>query len=113
MRSVRRHNVQVLCAENVRATGEGVYTPRRTHSGCYYVRANLCYYLGPHYKRQKIYHSVTTLPKDFSPGSFLIYLTRTWSTSLLSTNRQMYELMLLGFHRHAVLLILDDAFVDF
>ena len=42
---------------------------------------------------------------------FLISLTRTLSTSLLSTNHQMYELMLLGFPRHALVLILDDAFV--
>ena len=40
---------------------------------------------------------------------FWISLTRTWSTSLPSTNQ--YELMLLGFPRHALLLILDDAFV--
>ena len=50
------------------------------------------------------------MPSDFSPGS-LISPTNTWSTNLLSTNRQMYELMLLGFPRHALLLILDDAFV--
>ena len=33
---------------------------------------------------------------------FLISLTRTWSTSLLSTNHQMYELILLRFPRHAL-----------
>ena len=43
--------------------------------------------------------------------SFLISLIRTWSTNLLSTNHQMYELMLPGFQRHALLLILDDASV--
>ena len=55
-------------------------------------------------KKQKpsvFYHSM----------SILISPTRTCSTSLLSTKCQMYELMLLGFPRHALLLILDDAFV--
>ena len=52
-------------------------------------------------KNFKLRHSMSTL---ISP-------TRTWSTSLLSTNHQMYELMLLGFPRHALLLIVDDAFV--
>ena len=40
-----------------------------------------------------------------------ISLTGTWSTILLFTNHQMYELILLGFPRHALVLILDDAFV--
>ena len=42
---------------------------------------------------------------------FLISLTRIWSTIFLYTNHQMYELFLLGFQRHALVLILDDAFV--
>ena len=48
----------------------------------------------------------------FHPSmSIPIPTTKTCSTSLLSTNCQMYELMLLGFPRHALHLILDVAFV--
>ena len=46
-----------------------------------------------------------------SSSFWSISLNRTWSSSLISTNHQMYELLLLGFPRHALVLILDDAFV--
>ena len=43
--------------------------------------------------------------------SILIFPTRICSTNVLSTNHQMNELMLLGFPRHARLLMVDDVFV--
>ena len=67
----------------------------------------------PTTKKTKNHHSMTIL-REYTQTSFkffLISLTRTWSTCLLSTNHQMNELMLLDFPRHALILSLDDAFV--
>ena len=67
----------------------------------------------PTAKKSKKHHSITIferIPSDFLQV-LLISLTRTYSTNLLSNNCQMYELILLGFPRHARRLILDDAFV--
>ena len=79
--------------ENVRATRSVVYTPGRTHFAAACVR-------NPEKKKLLgLRHSMSNLT---SP-------TRTCSTFLLSTNCQMYEFMLLGFPRHALLVILDDV----
>ena len=106
VRSMHRVCVQ---QKNARATGECVHLLRRTHSSCCYVGANPRG-TTPTTKRKNI----TPLPSCRTSFIFFwISLTRTLSTSLLSTNHQMCELMLLGFPRHALVLILDDAFVEF
>ena len=89
----RKETVSEKCACDTNC----VYTHRRRHSSCHYVGAK------PE-SEKKIFRFHHTMSNLISP-------TRTCSTSLLSTNCQMYELMLLGFPRHALLLILGDAFV--
>ena len=88
-----------------------MYTHRQTHSSCYYMGANTS--TAKKKSKQKISTPWPFLREylQTSVQVLVISHTRTWSTSLLFTNRQMYELMLLGFPRHALFLILDDAFV--
>ena len=53
-------------------------------------------------KNSSLHDHLEKTSSDFLHVVFDLSLTRTWSTSLLSTNRQMCELMLLGFPRHAL-----------
>ena len=112
VRSVRAVYVhQKMCVQQV-----SVCTPhRRTHGSCYYVGANLCE-SDPTTKKlnnKKTHLSITILREHLRTSFmfFLISLTRTWSTIWVSTNHQMYQFILHGFPRHALVLILDDAFV--
>ena len=110
VRSVR--TVYVL-RKNVRAISECLHTIRRTHSCCYYVGAYPCGNDPDHLNFKKIIAPWPPLREYFQTSFkfFLISLNWTWSSSLLSTSHQMHELILVGFARHALVLILDDAFV--
>ena len=88
-----KYAVSALCAEKkVRATGECAHTlPSQTQQlplrGCephYKEGTNL------YYKKTSLHDHLERIPSDFSQV-LLISSTRTWSISLLSTNRQMYE----------------------
>ena len=101
-----KYAVSALCAENVRATCECVYTSSRTQSSCFNVSVKL------YYKKKIItpwpsWENTLSLPSrsfwSFPPGLDPLVL--------LSTNCQMYEVMLLGFPRLALLVILDDDFL--
>ena len=89
--------MHALCAKNMCVQQVSVCTPPVAHT----VVATTWVRNPTFFSKNKNHHSMTTL----------IFPTRTCSTNVHSTNCQMYELMLLGFPRHAVLLILDDAFV--
>ena len=109
-KNVRSARAVSVLQKYVRATGVCVCTPPVAHTlvATTWVRTLVGTILTA--KKSKHHHSITIferIPSDL----FSIFLTRFWSTSLLSTNHQMYELILLGFPRHARRLILDDAFV--
>ena len=76
-----------MCTRKICVQQVSVCTPSvRTHNCCFYVGANPC---------------------EYDPT------TKNWNNKklMLSTDRKMCEWMLLGFPTHALLLILDDAFV--
>ena len=109
--NVRRERAVPVLQKNVRATGECVYTPlAHTVVATTWVRTPMSTTSTTKISKKTLHHHL-----DRKPSNFLIFLlislTRTWSTSLLSTNHQMYELILLGFPRHARPPFLDDAFV--
>ena len=65
--------------------------------------------------KQEIHHSMTIM-REYRQASFkvlFIFLTKTLFTILLSTKCQMCEWMFLGYSKHALLLILDEASVEF
>ena len=110
VRSVRAVYVH---QKNMRATGECVHTLRRTHSSCYHVGANTVGTTPTKKKLEKnssLHDHLERMLSDFLQVLFDLS-HRIWSTSLLSTNHQMCDLVLLGFPRHAPLLILDHASV--
>ena len=96
--------------KKVRATSESVYTPI-AHT--LVATTWLLLKIETKTKTKKSSLHVTILREYSQTPSkfFLISLTKTWSTSLLSTDHQMCELILLGFPRRDLVLILDDAFV--
>ena len=106
-KNVRSVRAMYVHQKNVRAAGECMQTLRRTHSSSN-VGANPSG-TTPTTKKMKTRRCIAVferIPSDFLQV-LLISLTKTWSTSLLSINRQMYEGVLLGFPRHALFLTID------